>query len=280
MESLQGVRRRVKMLGVTYGVGVALAAAIALVLLTVVFDYLLNLPAWPRTFLLIAALGGIAYAIAHWIWKPAAAKLSLSDVAGRLERAFPQFDDRLRSTVDFAAGSGVFGSDIMQRRVISEAAELASRLDLNRAVVMKPVWHSSTAAAGAIVITLMLAMLAPTYSKIALARLLNPFGGAVWPKRVQIAVLGEVPTRIPVGQRFDIKMRLAKGDRASTKARVFYQLDGQSVQQEFMTRSADGTYVASLDAKADPVKSAGVMKVWMTAGDDRKDLEEPGDCAC
>jgi hypothetical protein len=39
-----------------------------------------------------------------------------------------------------------------------------------------------------------------------------------------------------------------------------------------MTRGPDGTYVASLDAKADPAKAAGVMKVWMTSGDDQHDL--------
>src|SRR4051812_5643469 len=113
IDALQGVRRRVKLLGITYGVGTALALALGLILLTVFTDYLLNLPAWPRTVLFLAALAAIAYAIARWIWQPAAAKLSLSDVAGRLERAFPQFDDRLRSTVDFAAGSSAYGSDIM-----------------------------------------------------------------------------------------------------------------------------------------------------------------------
>src|SRR4051794_27113240 len=121
IDALQGVRRRVKMLGIVYGIGVALACAIGLLLLTIFTDYLLNLPAGPRVVLSIVAVVGVAYAIGRWIFRPAASKLSLSDVAGRLERAFPQFDDRLRSTVDFAAGSPAFGSDIMQRRVMSEA---------------------------------------------------------------------------------------------------------------------------------------------------------------
>ena len=67
-------------------------------------------------------------------------------------------------------------------------------------------------------------------------------------------------------------MKLAKGDRASTRAKIFYSLDDGPVQQEYMTRAADGTYLASLDAKLDPNKSAGGMKIWMTAGDDRKDI--------
>ena len=48
IDALQGIRRRVKLLGVVYGVGIAVAVAIALLLGTILFDYLLNLPAWPR----------------------------------------------------------------------------------------------------------------------------------------------------------------------------------------------------------------------------------------
>ena len=45
---------KVKLLGVMYGIGIAVAAAVALLLLTVLFDYLFNLPAWPRFVLAVA----------------------------------------------------------------------------------------------------------------------------------------------------------------------------------------------------------------------------------
>ena len=274
INALEAVRRRVKLLGVLYGVGIAVAAAVGLLLFTILFDYLFNLPAWPRVVLALAALGAVGYVIARWVWTPARSKLSLSDVAGRLEAAFPQFDDRLRSTVNFANGGGQpIGSDVMQKRVMSEAAEMASRMDLSSAIVVKPVYYSAAAAAAALLFLILLAVVVnPLYVQIALARLVNPFGGVAWPKRVQIEVLGSVPQRVPVGQRFDLKMKLAKGDRASTRAKIFYQLDGGAVQQEYMTRAADGTYLASLDARLDPNKPTGGMKIWMTAGDDRKDV--------
>src|SRR4051794_34283768 len=66
MDALQGVRRRVKMLGVAYGVGVALACAVGLLLLTIFADYLLNLPAGPRIVLSLVAAAGVAYAVARW----------------------------------------------------------------------------------------------------------------------------------------------------------------------------------------------------------------------
>ncbi|MEA2710350.1 MAG: hypothetical protein QOF78_2951, partial [Phycisphaerales bacterium] len=274
INALEAVRRRVKLLGVVYGIGIAVAAACALLLFTILFDYLLNLPAWPRFVLSLAAVAVTVYVIARWVWTPARTKLSLSDVAGRLEAAFPQFDDRLRSTVDFANGGGrPFGSDVMQQRVMSEAAEMASRMDLSSAIVVKPVWYSAGAAGAALLLLVLLAIIVnPLYVQIALSRLVNPFGGVSWPKRVQIEMLGTVPQRIPVGQRFDLKMKLAKGDRASTRAKIFYSLDGGPTQQEYMTRAADGTYLASLDAKLDANKPTGGMKVWMTAGDDRKEI--------
>ena len=108
------------------------------------------MPAWPRLILILTAAAAIAYIVVRYILGPALAKLSLGDVAGRLERAFPQFDDRLRSTIDFSRGSPDYGSDVMQQRVMSETADLASRLDLNRAVVIRPVWYSTSAGIGAI----------------------------------------------------------------------------------------------------------------------------------
>ncbi len=273
IDALQGVRRKVKALSILYGLGVTLACLVGLVVGVVLLDYLLNLPAPPRIALSLLVLGALAYVIGRWVIKPAIARLTLSDIAGRLEQAFPQFDDRLRSTVDFAHG-GDYGSNVMQQRVMSEAAQLATTLDLKRAVVTLPVWYSMLAGIGAIVLVAMLSIFVinPMYTRIAISRLLWPLGCASWPKSVLIETVGQVPHRVPVGERIEMKMRLERGDSASRKARIFYQLNIGPVVQEFMTRGADGIYSASLDANADTGKGAGVMKVWMTAGDDRKDL--------
>ncbi|HEX8521574.1 MAG TPA: hypothetical protein VF669_04900, partial [Tepidisphaeraceae bacterium] len=142
IDALQGVRRKVKLYSVAYGVGIALAALVALVLSLILVDYCLNLPAAPRIVLSLVVLGALAYVVGRWIIKPASAKVTLSDIAGKLEQAFPQFDDRLRSTVDFAQGKSTYGSDVMQQRVMNEAAQLATQVDLSKAVVTTPVWYS------------------------------------------------------------------------------------------------------------------------------------------
>src|SRR5688572_21489696 len=238
MQSLEALRRKVKLLGVAYGVGLLLASAIALLLGAVLLDYMLNLPAIPRLVIILAALGTIGYVLVRYVVRPATSRLTIGDVAGKLETTFPQFDDRLRSTVNFMRG-GNPGSDVMQQRVVSEASSLVATVDLNRALVMKPVWYSAAA-------------------------------GTAWPKGVKIDRVNDVPKRVPVGQRVELKMKLSKGDRQSTRAVVHYQYGTGPWQQELMTRGADGTYTGSLDARVDAGAAKGDMKVRIAAGDDVK----------
>lgn len=273
INSLEAIRRKVKLLSITFGVGILLATIVGLALAVIGLDYLLNLPAVPRLALLLATIAGIGYVLWHWVIHAWVMKISLSDVAGRLEHAFPQFDDRLRSTVDFLHEE-IPGSDVMKERVIGEATSLAASLNLDRAIVMRPVWYSMAAGVFAIVVALLLGSLVSSSTlRIALSRLVNPFTETRWPRRVQIDLVGNVPTRVPVGQRVDVKMRLARGDKPSMQAIVFYQYGDGPIQRELMQRGADGAYSASLDAKLDGIKD-GLMKIWMKSGDDEMHLND------
>src|ERR1051325_3343547 len=104
MQSLEGLRRRVRMLSVAFGVGVALAAAVGALIAVVLRDYVLNLPAIPRVIALIAAIAALCFVLFRWVLSPRVTRRSVRDVAARLEERFPQFNDRLRSTVDFLRG--------------------------------------------------------------------------------------------------------------------------------------------------------------------------------
>src|SRR5436190_7882820 len=140
--SLESVRRRVKLMSIAYGAGVVVAAAVGLLLAVVLLDWTLNLPPAPRLVVMIAAACGFAFAAYEFVFKPLVSRLTIRDVAGRLESTFPQFNDRLRSTVDFLGGT-VPGSEFMKNRVVTETTNLASTLDLRRAIVAKPVRYSA-----------------------------------------------------------------------------------------------------------------------------------------
>lgn len=274
IEALEGLRRRVRMFSVAYGVGLVLAATVAGLLAFVLIDFVLHLGRAPRGMLLLSGLGALGYAIVRWIVRPAQAKLSINDIAGRVESVYPQFEDRLRSTVDFirSGGASIPGSEPMKLATIAEASKRAEGIDFDRVVNPAPAWYSAGAAAGALVIIFALGFLLPrVYVSTALSRL--GLGTAQWPKTVEIALLKDVPTRVPVGQRVDVQIRLAKGDKESRKAVIYYRYDDKSPwQQEVMKRGADGVYSSSLDARLDASKNAGNLQIRMVAGDDTKEI--------
>src|SRR5215218_4166231 len=171
IDALNGIRRKVKVLSIAYGVGIVCAAAVALLLATVCLDFLVsyllgvNLPAGMRLLLLVGIVGALGYAAVRWVVKPLLARLSLSDVAGHIESVFPQFDDRLRSTVDFVQqpADSIPGSAFMKERTVAEATALAQNTDLSKAVVTKPVWYSLSSAAGAIALLVAISLLLPAF---------------------------------------------------------------------------------------------------------------------
>lgn len=89
-DALNSVRRRARMLSLAYGVGIVVASAMALLVGVVLIDWLLNLQSFPRVLVMLVSLVGLGYLLYRFVVKPALTKLSLSDVAGKLENIFPQ----------------------------------------------------------------------------------------------------------------------------------------------------------------------------------------------
>lgn len=273
LDRLNAIRSRVRLLAIATGAALAFATIIGLLVALPVSDYLLNLPGAARLLLALAALGMLGYVSYRFIFKPAVAKLTLGDIAGRVEGTFPEFDDRLRSTVNFLSES-IPGSDVMKDRVTAETAELAGKVDFGRVVVTKPLWQSIGLAAGSLAVLLLLALLVgEQYRTIAIDRLFRPFGDTRWPRSVQIAMQSDVPTRVTAGQRVYFNVKLTRGDKASRKAKLYYQYPNQKPVEELMARDEKGLYSGFHDAKLDSDVASGNVKVWIEAGDDRYDIK-------
>jgi hypothetical protein len=280
IQSLENVRRRVRWMAVLFGSGLVAACFVGLLISVVLADYILNLPALPRLILILGALGTGCYATWYWIIRSLFSRLELKDIAGRIEQAFPEYQDRLRSTIDILGGKELPGSEVMKQRVVSETARLTQSLDLTRVVVTGPVLYTTTAGLSALLLlSLLMGTLQRDYLSAAANRLLTPFASTPWPKQVIIDSIGNLPDRLPVGQRLDVNIRLSRGQSASRKAIIYYQYGDETgktfgpVEQELMTRGNDGTYHASIDARTAAGAATGTLKVWMESGDDRMDLK-------
>jgi hypothetical protein len=269
LDALQGIRRRVRAMTFFFGLGICVATAVGLLLLAVFIDWALVLPAVGRAAVLLGAVTAILVAIHHWIVRPASSVLSISDIAGRLEHTFPAFDDRLRSTVDFLRPE-IPGSDALKQRVISQATKMAGEMPLGDVVRARPMWMSLAGGVGALALVAgLLVFGSHAYVNAALDRL--ALGNRAWPKSVEIAMDGELPRRVAVGDRVPVRLHLAKGDRPSRTAIIEYRYDNGPWQQELMTR-IDGVYTASLDAHMDQGKNAGRIEIKLQSGDDQREL--------
>ena len=268
LASLRSLRRRVKLLTVARGVGIVLAAAAGLVLAVVLLDYLLKLPKEARLTVNLLTLGVLGYALWAYVVRPALARLSLNDLAGRIEDTFPQFDDSLRSTVNFMA-SDVPGSSAMQRLTVQRAAALANSVDLGKAVAVRPVWASAGLGLGAVAAFIaIVALIDPHLRDIAVNRLLA--GAEQWPKSVEVALDGSSPARVPAGQEVKLQMRLTKGTVG--QATVRHRLDNGPWQQQVVAVAADGTFGVRLPTRLDANRDSAKLQVQVEAGDDALDV--------
>ena len=275
MESLQAIGRRVKLYGVALGAGRVIATGVGLLLAAVFIDWAVHattlspggLPGPARLAVVLASLAGLVYCAIRWIARPALARYGAGDVAGWVEERYPQFGDSLRSTVNFLS-SDIPGSQVMKERVVSQAAEKISHTDLATVIDPRPVWYSSAGAVGSLGILLALAVALPGVRHVATSWLFNPLHGAQWPKTVQIAIDGQVPNRVAVGDPVPVRIKLAKGDRPNRKVIIRYRYDNGAWQEEVMERRGDA-YAALLDTRLDQNKTLGNMQVQLEAGDDQ-----------
>lgn len=269
IDLLHSFRGRLRRLSAAYGLGVVLALIGATFVALALLDYTLHLSKFWRALFLAGGIGFIAAAIFRSLWLPLQSKLPVTDIAGRIEKRFPQFQDRLRSAVGFIE-SPTNDSPTMQRATIDQAVNLASTLPLREVIDVRPALRSiglGLLVLAAIALGL-LAMEGSTRS-ILFSRVLNPFSSVQWPKRVQIALLEPIPTRVPANGRVNVAMKLTRGDSSKMRPIVFYQNENGGIRQEFLSRGDDGTYTASLDARTESPTKGGSMKVWIVAGDDR-----------
>lgn len=258
-DALSSLRGTAKALGVLFGVGVVCAAFIGALLAVVMLDRVFRLPAIPRVGLVVIALAGAGYLSWRYILRAALARLSISDVASRVENVFPHFEDRLRSTVDFVQHE-VPGSEFMKQKVVSDADSLARNVDLRQTLVLRPVIMSLGAGILALLLVGVLMIAFPNSRKIALNRLIG--GNADWPRRQEIQIDG-IREKVAADQKLQLKVRLTKGDNAGIKATVFVKTESGQIFRQIMTRDKEGTYSAAVDARGPK------MTVWVEAGDNQ-----------
>ena len=266
--SLQAIRKRAKWLSVLYGLALLIMGACGLIVLGTVADYLLRLPGIPRLIGLLLAVAVAMYVFWHFVWKPARSPLTLQDVAGRIEETFPEFNDRLRSSVQFLGEREALSADPLRRYTVTQAGEIARTIDFEDVLITRPAYMAVSWAMAIVLSLAAVAFLLGPVTQTIMGRLFDPLDPAhQWPKRFVIAPL-DLADRVPAGRQVPVNIQLQKGRADRVEPVVYYQLDEGPVRQLLMTRQTDGSFSAGVETRLPPEQAQGSLKVWVQAGDD------------
>jgi hypothetical protein len=250
-----------------------LAAAVgAAVALACGLDAGVGLSAWARAVAAGLTAGGAAVLFARGVRRPLRAGVRPQAVAHLLEARYPELNDALASAVAFleqpeAGGAG--GSPRFRTVALRRAETLADRADLSAVVPTRPLARAAAAAAVVGLVAVPLGLWDVPRTAVALARLVDPYGGHVWPARTSIelttpdrpnpllakgepfplafAVRGEIPAEATVAVRLaggpaaeeHVPLTPAEGDPTTAAAAVTLGPDRVPRDFEFRVTAND-----------------------------------------
>ena len=132
------------------------------------------------------------------------------------------------SAVEFlrqADDDPVAGSPALRRTVIAQTAAEVERVDFAEALDHAPPRRAALISAGVLLAAAALVVLAPAASRVAVARLLNPFSNVAWPQTTHLAAQRAVD-RVAKGQAFEVEAVDALGARLPAEVRIHYRFSG------------------------------------------------------
>ena len=270
---LEGLRRRVKQFAAARGLVSTVWILLLLLVGLSLLDFLLHLPATLRLLCLVGLAGFLLWRLTAVILSPLVRPLTLDALAARVESLNPAFQDRLRSSLLFLAKEdGDSLSAAMEQQVVRQTSDMLSVAHLAQTIDRRPLWLSLRQMGLVAALVAAFAIWQPGLARIALARITQPYAPVTWPKSVQIQLAGDVPSRVPAGQRVDFAVRLAKGDVPRRQVVLGWSLGNGPALKQLMQRGDDGRYTAAIDGRLPPGTETGSMSVWVESGDDRLDV--------
>jgi hypothetical protein len=126
--------------------------------------------------------------------------------ARRIERRFPELDERLSSAVAFlgkAVDDPTAGSGDLRRAVIAEAEARVAHVDLGAALDGRASRRALAAGGMAFLIAFTIAVIDPGATGLALSRILAPWRNLPWPRKHELAFVN-APSRLPKGEDFEV----------------------------------------------------------------------------
>lgn len=204
---LAALRGRLRRVHLVRGVGLVVGLTLLGLLAAGFLDFYWPLPSLVRAILLAGCLVGASLVAIHYLILPLRARTDDLTLALMVEEHYPTLNDCLATAVQFMdqgenAPEGESGA--MRRSALRMTMQKAAGCDFLKVINARGMRLAGLLGFATVSALVALVWLYPTESGTAAVRLLDPFGGYVWPSETQIA-LEKPPPRTAINQAFEIK---------------------------------------------------------------------------
>ncbi len=216
-ESLQSrltyLRNRVRQMTWLYGLSWLAAVLFGLTFLAGFLDWSIRLEdAGVRLIFGLGILASTGWIVWRLLVRPLKREISDVEIALRIEKRYPGFNDSLASTVQFlsAQSDPQLGSPEMQQQVVERTVSQVEKVNLSDIVETRRVRKVALIAVMICLMTAGIASWNQAAAGTALHRLVFPFANRPWPKTTELRLMDE--SFQPVKSSQTQPMRLAHGD--------------------------------------------------------------------
>ncbi len=227
-QRIAALRSRARQLMAVYGLSWVVTTALGAMVALSLLDYLVRFQdVGLRVICSLSVAWIMVWACYRFLYLPLFVRLRNVELAQKLERRFPGLEDRLVSSVEFLRTSDddpTAGSAELRRAVIDQATSDTERLDFSELLDSRVPVRAAVATAAVCLTAVILMVLDPPASRIAVARIVNPFGQTAWPRRNHIEFVDRVE-RVACGGVFEVELIDAKGARLPTDVLIHYRFD-------------------------------------------------------
>jgi len=210
---ISDLRQRIRRVLWVYGLSWVLVVVLGAAACVGLIDWLLHLnDAGIRLILALSILSGGAWVAWRCLARPLFTQLTDVEIALQIERRFPEFNDSLASTVDFASRNtdAAIGSPALQQEVIQRSLKQVSQVDVADVVDTRSTRRAACVALLVVAAIAVLAGFRGAEASTAFRRLVLPFSATQWPRTTALRVLDA--DLQPLGPASSAKMRIARGD--------------------------------------------------------------------
>lgn len=208
-ETITEVRKRSRRLTLTYATAWVVLVAVLATICFALLDNYLRIEHWSSRFAFsIAWAVVIEWSVRRFLYPWFQHVPSDVAIAQRIQQRYPEFKDQLASAVEFLIQSGTdsrAGSNALRRAVVVDATSKLEQLDTTAVLDSSPTRKAMIASSMAAFVAVVVLILSPAMTRIAITRLAVPWSDAEWPRRHDLE-FNDPPQRLAIGSEFEVEL--------------------------------------------------------------------------